>query len=47
MPDNWEVNQGLDPEKGGDATDDLDSDGYGNLEEYLHWLATRPKGVGR
>jgi hypothetical protein len=32
--DGWEVNNGLDPLNGTDATHDTDGDGYTNLEEY-------------
>jgi subtilisin-like proprotein convertase family protein len=34
MPDGWEVQYGLDP-LADDASDDLDGDGYTNLEEYI------------
>jgi len=35
MPDNWEMNHGLDPNDPSDASSDLDGDGYTNVEEYL------------
>jgi parallel beta-helix repeat protein len=35
MPDDWEDFYGLDPNTN-DADDDLDTDGYSNLSEYLH-----------
>lgn len=34
MPDQWEVDNGLNPNDPGDADDDLDNDGLTNLEEY-------------
>ncbi len=36
MPDAWELRYGLNPHNPADATQDLDSDGYTNLEEYLN-----------
>lgn len=36
MPDAWERRHGLDPEDGDDHREDLDGDGYTNLEEYLN-----------
>ncbi|MHC4534088.1 MAG: pectate lyase family protein [Planctomycetota bacterium] len=39
MPDEWESNRGLDPEDASDGNGDLDSDGYTNIEEYLHSLS--------
>jgi hypothetical protein len=39
MPDNWEMQQGLDPNDPSDGNGDLDGDGYTNGEEYLHALA--------
>jgi hypothetical protein len=38
MPDAYERRHGLDPEYGGDANLDADSDGYTNLEEYLNGM---------
>jgi|GEM_PF-155861 len=34
MPDDWEIQYGLDPLDDSDASGDLDGDGYTNLEEY-------------
>ncbi|MFT5042725.1 MAG: hypothetical protein ACI8TX_003718, partial [Hyphomicrobiaceae bacterium] len=34
LPDWWETQNGLDPNLGSDAADDLDSDGWSNLEEF-------------
>jgi pectate lyase len=39
MPDDWELNNGLDPEDASDGNGDLDKDGYTNIEEYLHSLS--------
>ena len=38
MPDNWEIEKGLDPNNASDGNGDLDQDGYTNIEEYLHSL---------
>jgi pectate lyase len=38
MPDDWEITMGLDPGDAADGNGDLDSDGYTNVEEYLHSL---------
>ena len=40
MPDEWELNNGLDPKDASDGNADLDKDGYTNIEEYLHLLST-------
>lgn len=37
MPDNWEIERGLDPNEPDDDGDD-DNDGYTNIEEYLSCL---------
>lgn len=34
IPDSWEIDYGLDPNAPADALEDLDNDGYNNLEEY-------------
>jgi pectate lyase len=39
IPDNWELEKGLDPLDPSDGNGDLDQDGYTNIEEYLHFLA--------
>ena len=36
MPDDWEINNGLDPLNDSDGTADLDNDGLTNAEEYLN-----------
>ncbi|MCF7803312.1 MAG: T9SS type A sorting domain-containing protein [Candidatus Marinimicrobia bacterium] len=41
MPDDWENDIGLNPNDAADRNDDLDGDGYTNLEEYLNSLAYR------
>ena len=41
MPDAFELRYNLDPENASDAAQDLDADGYKNLEEYLN--GTRPR----
>jgi hypothetical protein len=35
MPDDWEVQHGLNPDNASDAATDADGDGYTNLQEYL------------
>jgi len=41
MADQWERQMGLDPNDAADGNDDLDGDGYTNIEEYLHFLSDR------
>ena len=36
MPDDWEKKYGLNPKQAGDAAQDLDKDGYTNIEEFLN-----------
>jgi hypothetical protein len=36
MPDDWESTHGLNPNNPEDRNNDLDGDGYTNLEEYLN-----------
>ena len=38
MPDDWEIQHGLNPNDPADGNDDFDHDGYTNLEEYLNEL---------
>lgn len=38
MPDDWEVERGLDPDDASDSSGDRDRDGYTNIEEYLNDL---------
>jgi hypothetical protein len=40
MPDDWELEMGLDPGEASDGNGDLDGDGYTNIEEYLHLLSS-------
>jgi pectate lyase len=40
MPDSWEAERGLDPGDPADGNQDADGDGYSNIEEYLHQLAS-------
>ena len=42
MPDSWETQRGLNPMNPADGPQDANGDGYTNLEEYLHSLATVP-----
>ena len=42
MPDNWELQQGLNPHNGSDNNLDADGDGYTNIEEYINF-AIRPQ----
>ena len=39
MPDTWETAHGLNPKDPADRNGDKDSDGYTNLEEWLHAFA--------
>ena len=39
MPDHWEMERRLDPNKADDGNADPNGDGYTNLEDYLNWLA--------
>ena len=41
LPDDWEKRHGLDPDSYSDSLEDMDGDGYPNLEEYLN--QTNPK----
>lgn len=41
MPDDWELQHGLDPKNPNDGAMDSDGDGYTNVEEYLN--GTNPK----
>ena len=36
MPDDWEKQNGFDPDDPADGNTDTDADGYTNLEEYLN-----------
>lgn len=36
MPDTWEIRYGLNPHDPSDATGDLNSDGYTNIEKFIH-----------
>jgi hypothetical protein len=38
MPDDWEKQKGLDLNDPADANNDVDGDGYTNIEQYLHSL---------
>ena len=40
MPDDWESKHGLNPNNPEDRNNDLDRDGYTNLEEYLNSITT-------
>ena len=40
MPNDWELEMNLDPDDASDGNGDRDQDGYTNLEEYLHYLAS-------
>jgi hypothetical protein len=42
MPNDWELEQSLDPQAASDGNLDQDADGYTNLEEYLDSLVGRP-----
>ena len=45
MPDKWEKQHGLNPNDATDATTDLNSDGYTNIEDFLNGLDPRAKKV--
>ena len=38
MPDTWELQHGLNPNDAADAMQDMNGDGYVNLEQYLECL---------
>jgi len=39
MPDSWEQQNGLNPYSAADAMQDIDGDGWVNVEEYINSLA--------
>ena len=41
MPDKWEMKNGLDPENAADANQDMDGDGFTNIEEFLEGLPAK------
>ncbi|MBO8131041.1 MAG: T9SS type A sorting domain-containing protein [Candidatus Marinimicrobia bacterium] len=41
MPDDWEIEMDLDPNDPSDGPEDMDGDGYTNVEEYLNELCIR------
>jgi pectate lyase len=41
MPDEWEQKHGLDPRDASDGAQDLDGDGYTNVEEFLNGTSPR------
>ncbi|MBC7185543.1 MAG: pectate lyase [Calditrichaeota bacterium] len=47
MPDQWEVEHGLDPLEAKDGSVDPDGDGYTNLEDYLNHLCLSLEQVGK
>jgi hypothetical protein len=42
MPDQWEIENGLNPDNPADRNGDANADGYTNLEEYLNSIVTFP-----
>lgn len=40
MPDSWELANGLNPNSPADGTQDINNDGYTNLEDYLNSIVT-------
>jgi hypothetical protein len=44
ISDDWEVENGIDPLKADDGGEDMDGDGWTNLEEFLHFMAGDPEG---
>jgi len=45
MPDNWEKPYGLDPNNADDASQDMNRDGYTNIEDFLNGLDPTAKNV--
>jgi hypothetical protein len=45
IPDEWELNHGLDPKNAADAATDLNGDGYTNIEDFLNGQDPAAKGV--
>lgn len=43
MPDEWEIQHGLNPQDPSDGNQDIDNDGYTNVEEYLNGTDPRHK----
>ena len=43
MPDAWEKANGLNPNNAADAAEDLNGDGYTNIEKYIYGLDTQAK----
>ena len=41
MPDDWERVNGLNPNNAEDRNEDMDSDGFTNLEEYINSLVQK------
>lgn len=41
MPDQWEKDNGLDPNNPSDANGDINGDGYTNIEKYINGIPTR------
>ena len=41
MPDAWEIAHGLNPHDPSDASQDLNGDGYTNIEDYINGLDPR------
>ena len=46
MPDDWEQKHGLAPDDPNDGAEDLDGDGYTNVEEYLNTTDPKQKTIG-
>nr|WP_051441013.1 hypothetical protein [Ensifer sp. WSM1721] len=44
ISDDWEVKCGIDPTNTNDGQQDMDGDGWTNLEEFLHFMAGDPEG---
>jgi len=43
MPNDWETRQGLNPNNAADATQDLNGDGYTNIEKYIYGIDPKKK----
>jgi hypothetical protein len=41
MPDTWELARGLNPYDASDQNEDMDGNGYTNVEDYLNGLANQ------
>ena len=45
LPDDWEKAHGLNPNDASDASGDLNSDGYTNIEDFINGLDPKAKKI--